>query len=135
MKGKFTVIGFEEYREWDFNKPTMSIDLGEFVDKVDGMGILEGMQYLDQVRRNAPLLYGLLSVWAKCNNALTWWEFVQKDSLPVKVLNNNEVIAAFKSSEDAYMFKQSKDGCVDDTVSLKQIIDSNHITLMNKRGG
>ncbi len=62
--------------EWEFPEPSHLVDLERIHNELSGSGVIAVMQmaYLENLRKEAPIVYGRLMEWARVNKKMQWWK-------------------------------------------------------------
>lgn len=59
--------------EWEFNEPSNKVDLERICVEINNVPAIFALSYLENLRKEAPIVYGRLERWAKENNRMRWY--------------------------------------------------------------
>ena len=68
----------DEFRtEWDFDEPSHKVDISKIVYQIGTMNALQTKAYLEELRKNAPMVFGRLFEWCRVTERMPYLEELQ----------------------------------------------------------
>jgi hypothetical protein len=66
-------------KEWDFPEDSEQVDLNRIVTELSSIPAVYAYSYMEQLKKNAPIVYERLKSYSVENNLMTWYVWEQKE--------------------------------------------------------